>query len=77
MYRTRPHSTHTCPAPHGPRQSVKRGVNKRPWQGAAGTRGKGCTPRSFIFSMREKGQDAWIELEAALQKERTRNTVVV
>lgn len=77
MYRTGPHSTHTCPAPHGPRQSVKRGVNNRPWQGAAGTRGKGCTPRSFSFSMREKGQDVWIELEAALQKERIRNAVVV
>lgn len=42
---------HTCPTLHGPRQSVKRGVNKRAWEGGEQVRRERAAslPFSLLF----------------------------
>lgn len=48
-----PSHAHVSQTLHGPRQSVKRGVNNKPWEGGAGIRGsRSYYARSFSLSKR-------------------------
>lgn len=46
-----PWHAHVSQTLHGPRQSVKRGVNNKPWEGGAGIKGEQKLLRSFFLPL--------------------------